>query len=169
MISRSLIYFQKTQVLTKLKISEFSPKARFFSSQILIKCFFRLPMLGNSFLHFSQLKTWVSCFMFFPLCFSRFQGSVNSFSHVSHWNRIWKHWLRKTKCKAKVFHHNHPHFTGNFHVIRSFFFISPTEKPPKINFGAIALFSEPIGSLGTCYINLYDIGTKGSCQNINIS
>ena len=55
-----------------------------FLFHVLLKCFFRLPTLGNSFLHFSQLKTWVSCFMFIPLCFPRFQGAANSFSHVSH-------------------------------------------------------------------------------------
>ena len=64
-----------------MEIYEFSSKVRPFTSWILLKCFFRLPMLGNSFLHFSQLKTWVSCFMFFPLCFSRFQGAAYSFSH----------------------------------------------------------------------------------------
>ena len=133
MVSRSLIYFHKTQVITRLKnfgfffLSQvlyfmnysqvllqtaFARKFVFtlitvknlnFLFHVLLKCFFRLPTLGNSFLHFSQLKTWVSCFMFILLCFSRFQGAANSFSHVSHWNRIWKHWLRKTKCIAQEF------------------------------------------------------------------
>ena len=49
---------------------------------------------------------------------------------------------------TRVFHHHHPHITRNLYVIRSFFLISPTEKPPKINFGPIALLSEPIGSVG---------------------
>ena len=36
-------------------------------------------------------------------------------------------------------------FLGNFQFVRSFFLISSMEKPPKINFGDIALLSEPIG------------------------
>ena len=99
-------FFFQSQVLIqtayarKFVFTRITVKNLNFLFHVLLKCFFTL---GNLFLHFSQLKTWVSCFMFLPLCFSRFQGAANSFSHVSHWNRIWKHWLRKTKCIAQDF------------------------------------------------------------------
>ena len=51
-VSRSLVYsHKKTKVLTGLKISEFSSKARSLTSWTLSQ------VLGNSFLHSSQLKT----------------------------------------------------------------------------------------------------------------
>ena len=60
--------------ISKAANLEFSSKDRFLTSWTFLMCFFNLPTPGNSFLHFSQIKTWVSCFIF---C-SRFQGTANS-------------------------------------------------------------------------------------------
>ena len=70
----SFLHFSQMNTLSfllhvLLKISkaanlEFSSKDRFLTSWTLLMCFFNLPTPGTSFLHFSQMNAWVSCFMF---------------------------------------------------------------------------------------------------------
>ena len=52
-----------------------------------LRCFFKLPRQGNSFLHFSQFLA----LCLFLNCLLRFQGAANSSSHVSHWKHSTKY------------------------------------------------------------------------------